>query len=295
MHLRDSIPVAIGLTALLLALPVFSQRVQTPPPTKPPLTPADISAPPGGADRLDLYLLMGQSNMKGRGFMPAEPLRDPRIVMMHRKTDEWFLARHPLHLVGSPVDFEGHDNAGVGPGLAFAQAVLAKSPGARIGLIPCAVGGTPISRWAKGQQLYTDCVRKAKLALSQGPAGKTRLRGALWLQGEAEARSDKLIAAYPAALADLVDRLRADLALPNLPFVAATVGEMRQNAETNARLARVNTVLLDLPNQRPHTDCVDARDLDTHIGDFVHYDTAAQEEIGRRFAAKLLELGAGGR
>jgi hypothetical protein len=282
---------AIGLT--IVGSPfAFSQqqRAQTPPPTKPPLAPTDISTLPEGTDRLEVYLLMGQSNMKGRGIMPEEPLRDPRIVMMHRKTDEWFLARHPLHLVGNPVDFEGHDNAGIGPGLTFAQAVGAKLDGARIALIPCAVGGTPISRWAKGQRLYDDCVRKAKLALSQGPAGKTSIRGALWLQGEAESRSEDLIAAYPAALSDLVDRLRADLASPDLPFVASTVGEMRQDSELNNKLAAVNRVLLDLPNQRPNTACVDARDLKTHIGDFVHFDTAAQEEIGRRFAAKYLEL-----
>jgi hypothetical protein len=276
---------------LLSGLPAFpQQRPQTPPPNKPPLTPADIGSLPAATDRLEIYLLMGQSNMKGRGTMPEEPLRDPRIVMMHIKTDGWFLARHPLHLVGDPVDFKGHDNAGVGPGLAFAQAIEEKLDGARIGLIPCAVGGTPISRWAKGQRLFDDCVRKAKLALSQGPAGKTSIRGALWLQGEAESQSEERIAAYPAALVDLVDRLRADLALPNLPFVAATVGEMREDPEINKRLAAVNRILLDLPNQRPLTACVDSRDLKTHIGDHVHFDTAAQNEIGRRFAAKYLEL-----
>src|SRR5690606_6323171 len=98
----------------------------------------------------------------------------------------WFLARHPLHLVGDPETFEGHDNAGVGPGLAFAEAVAEARPETRIALVPCAVGGTPIARWAKGQRLYEDAVRRAKLALGQGPEGKTRIAGALWLQGEAD-------------------------------------------------------------------------------------------------------------
>ena len=48
--------------------------------------------------------------------------------------------------------------------------------------------------------------------------------------------------------------------------------------------------LLALPAQRPFTGCVDARDLRTHIGDSVHFDTAAQEEIGRRYAATYLRL-----
>jgi hypothetical protein len=40
----------------------------------------------------------------------------------------------------------------------------------------------------------------------------------------------------------------------------------------------------------PHTACVDARDLKTHIGDSVHFDTAAQNEIGKRFAAKVIQI-----
>ncbi len=291
MRQIQSTIIAVGfivLGALLADAQAPNRRVATPPPTKPPLEPVDISALPDGVDRLDLFLLMGQSNMKGRGFMPDEPLRDPRIVMMHRKTDEWFLARHPLHLVGSPKDFGGHDNAGVGPGLAFAQAIAAKRQGVRIGLIPCAVGGTLIGRWATGQELYDDAIRRAKLALEQGPPGRTRLRGALWLQGEADSRPDRL-PKYAAALSDLVDRLRTDLDFPELPFVASTIGEMREDTEDSKR-SEVNLILLDLPNQRPNTSCVDARDLKDHIGDFVHFDTTSQQEIGRRFAAEYLKL-----
>ena len=89
-----------------------------------PLEEADITILPSGLDRVEIFLLMGQSNMKGRGVMPAEPLRNPQIIMMHKGTDDWYLARHPLHLVGSPNDFSGADNAGVGPGLAFAETLL---------------------------------------------------------------------------------------------------------------------------------------------------------------------------
>jgi hypothetical protein len=55
-------------------------------------------------------------------------------------------------------------------------------------------------------------------------------------------------------------------------------------------LKAMNDVLLALPKNVPYTACVDARDLKTHIGDQVHFDTAAQNEIGKRFAAKLLKL-----
>jgi hypothetical protein len=41
---------------------------------------------------------------------------------------------------------------------------------------------------------------------------------------------------------------------------------------------------------RDRTATVDARDLTGHIGDRLHYDTEAAEEIGRRYAAALHEL-----
>ena len=49
-----------------------ANRAETPPPTRPPLEPVDVARLPAGCDRFDLFLLLGQSNMKGRGVMPAE-------------------------------------------------------------------------------------------------------------------------------------------------------------------------------------------------------------------------------
>lgn len=269
-----------------LGAPAKGKKSTTPPPTKPPLDPIEISELPEPFERLDIFLLMGQSNMKGRGVMPDEPLRDPQIVMMHKGTDRWFLARHPLHLVGDPETFEGHDNAGVGPGLAFAQTVAEARPNTRIALVPCAVGGTQIARWAKGQRLYEDAVRRAKLALEQGPEGKTRIAGALWLQGEADSKEER-VPIYSEKLTALVDNLRADLGIDDLPFIPSTIGEMR---ESEGMRKAINEILLSLPDKRPNTAAVDARDLKGHIGDFVHFDTATQNEIGKRFAEKWLEL-----
>jgi len=161
-------------------------------------------------------------------------------------------------------------------------------PKARIGLIPAARGGSAISLWSETGALYLTAIRKTQLALTQGPAGKTRLRAVLWLQGEADAKVEKL-PSYAAALNDLVDRLRTDLDQPDLPFIACTIGEIRPDTEAT-QFSMMNKLLLDLPRQRPHTACVDARDLKGHIGDSVHFDTASQEEIGRRFAAKLIEI-----
>ena len=250
-----------------------------------PLEEADITILPSGLDRVDIFLLMGQSNMKGRGVMPSEPLRNSQIIMMHKGTDDWYLARHPLHLVGSPTDFSGADNAGVGPGLAFAETIAKSYPKTRIALIPCAKGGSNIHQWRKGQVLYDETIRRAKLALTNAPKGKARIAGALWLQGESDSTTPSKIQAYSERLGQLIDNLRTDTAVTDLPFIACTIGE-RKTPELRAKL---NAVLLDLPKLRPRTACVDGRSFAKFI-DSVHFDTATQEEHGRLYADKYFDL-----
>lgn len=253
-----------------------------------PLVPADLGQFPEGARRLEIFLLMGQSNMKGRGRMPAEPLSDPRLVMMHRRTDGYFRARHPLHLTGDPGDFAGADNAGVGPGLAFAQAMVEARPDRRVLLIPCAVGGTAMAKWRKGQRLYSETVRRAKLALSQAPKGRARIAGALWLQGESDSTTPEKIAAYQESLDGMIRNLRADLGVPDLPFIACTIGEMKQGQAGDRRA--INEILLGLSSRVSRSACVDGRAFAKSIGDEVHFDTDTQNEHGRLFAKEYLRL-----
>lgn len=263
-------------------------RAETAPPKHPPLQSVDIADFPAGVERLDLFLLMGQSNMKGRGSMPDEPKHDPRIVMMHLKDDRWYLARHPLHLTGDAQTFMGADNAGVGSGLAFAERIVAADPKLRVGLIPCAVGGSQIALWQKGAKLYDEALRRAQLSLNQTKSVKARIRGALWLQGEADANEARL-PVYESKLLKLIDDLRNDLASPELPFIACTIGEMKSDDGASNR-SKLNELLLSLPKKRPRAACVDARELKGHIGDNVHFDTASQNEIGRRYAEQYLAL-----
>ncbi len=263
-------------------------KASTPPPSLPPLQPVDIGVLPNGCDHFDLFLLTGQSNMKGRGFMPEEPKRDPRIVMMHTKDDAWYLARHPLHLTGDAKTFVGHDNAGVGPGLTFAEKLTAADAKSAVGLIPCAVGGSSIKLWQKGAKLYEDAVRRAKLAVQSTSKHQARIRGILWLQGEANAKADDL-PLHAERLSKMIADFRSDLNEPELPFIACTIGEMG-SADKLAPKQEMNAILLGLPKRVPFTACVDARELKTHIGDSVHFDTAAQIEIGRRYAEKYAEI-----
>ena len=255
-----------------------------------PLTPADLTKLPPGVERVELFLLIGQSNMKGRGTVPAQQTDNPRIAMMHLKNDQWYFARHPLHAASDPVTGKGGGNEGVGPGLAFAQAVAARDPHVLVGLIPCAVGGTRLELWTKGGRLYENAVRRARLALSAKASVPVVLKGALWLQGEADAKPG-LQPTYQERLVRMIDDLRAELAAPNLPFIAATIGEFADSADSRQSLkALINDALLALPKLRPHAACVDARDLKGNIGDNVHYNTGSANAIGERMADKYEDI-----
>jgi len=252
-----------------------------------PLVPADPAISTGGATGLDLYLLMGQSNMKGRGEIPDSTLGDARILMLHARNNRWYVARHPLHLVGDPETFAGADNAGVGPGLSFAQEIALSGTTGRIGLIPCAVGGSSIERWRKGADLYELALDRLRVALATPATPRPTLKAVLWLQGEADARPDR-VGSYPADLLKLIDDLRTDTGLPNLPFIACTIAEKKSGPSLPHRRA-INETLLGIAAQRQFSGCVDARDLATK-DDNVHYDTTSQVEIGRRFAEVLQEI-----
>ena len=83
-----------------------------------------------------IYLLMGQSNMAGRGPITPElaALGSPQVFMLNA-AGEWVPAHNPVH-------FDKPQAVGVGPGLSFGSAMAAANPTVKIGLVPCAVGGT---------------------------------------------------------------------------------------------------------------------------------------------------------
>lgn len=86
---------------------------------------------------LNIFLLIGQSNMAGRGNMDeVEEIEHPDILMFRK--GRWVKAKEPLH--------EDTTNAGIGPSMSFALNLIEEYPRAKIGLVPCAVGATPLSR-----------------------------------------------------------------------------------------------------------------------------------------------------
>jgi hypothetical protein len=230
-------------------------------------------------DKLDLYLLMGQSNMAGRGKIGAEDKTpNPRVIMLETN-DAWVVAI-------DPVTKDRKSGLGVGPGLSFGKTMAEKNPSVTIGLVPCAVGGTPLKRWQKGGDLYERAVRRAKFARQNG-----MLKGVLWHQGESDTGAKTNADTYGARLAQMISDLRADLDAPNLPVVVGELGPFVINrTKDNLPLAKfVDDALKNISNNVPLTACASSEGLKDG-GDALHFDAASQREFGRRYAAEMLRL-----
>jgi hypothetical protein len=208
-----------------------------------------------------------------------KPVENSNILFFHPKKQQWYIARDPLHALGTPDMIDGKDNSGTGPGMLFAR-TLADNSYIKTGLIPTAVGGAPIDPFGPDGELYNRSLMLTKKAIECSPV-PTRLRAILWLQGESDAVEDRY-KSYEPKLHDLVDRYRRDLKGPALPFIACTIGSFVHRGPFQYA-EEINNLLLALPDHRQNTACIDARDLTGHIGDFLHYDLTSQEEIGKRF------------
>ncbi len=241
-------------------------------------TNSPVKLPP--REKLKIYLLMGQSNMAGRGVPEQEDKTPHPRVFVFTQSNQWELAVEPLTL-GEPKK-----NPGVGPGLAFAKVMADANPGVVIGLVPCAVGGTPLKRWMPGADLYSNVVVRAIAAAKFG-----MISGILWHQGEADSANSTNANSYGERLTKMIGDIRAELNLPNLPFVVGQTGEFNYTRPGNPQpFARaVNETLTKLPEKVPFTGCALSKGL-TSKADLVHFDAKSQRELGKRYATEMLKL-----
>jgi hypothetical protein len=229
----------------------------------------------------DLYLLAGQSNMAGRGTVePSDRVPVAGILMLDRSL-AWVPAADPVHF--------DKPSAGVGPGRAFAIAVHDAEGGRAMGLVPTAVGGSPISSWEPGAldaatktHPYDDAIVRARAAMRDG-----RFRAILWHQGEADA-TPELSVLYGDRLRTVITRLRAELGDPTLPFIIGQLGQFPRSRWSAAK-ERVDSAQRAVAGTMPNVAFVSSDGL-RHRGDSLHFDSASARELGRRYAAAYLAL-----
>jgi hypothetical protein len=223
----------------------------------------------------NLILLIGQSNMAGRGPIHEVPaITHPHIDMF--RNDQWQRAEEPLHTDKS--------TAGIGLAMSFAVDYLKAFPEAQVGLIPSAVGGTPLSRWMPGNDLYENAVSMAKRALESGS-----LKGILWHQGENDSQDLQNTNTYGQRFATMISALRTELNAENVPFIAGELGEFLASHATCIYYTKINEAQKQQTQILPHCAFASAKDLTDH-GDGVHFDSASLREFGRRYAAEYFRV-----
>jgi len=237
--------------------------------------------PPARKETFRIYLLMGQSNMAGRDTRElASQVDNPRILALSAD-GKWVVARDPMH------PKQGRTEPGAGPGIPFALEMIKADPGATIGLVPCAVGGSPLRRWTKGRggDLYEKAVEQARLAARDGV-----ISGVLWHQGESDTAKKVDAESYEARLGQMLKDLRSDLGLPDLPIVVGQLGEfLSLTPEKYPYADTVRAAIRHIPAVVPHAGYADSSGLG-HKGDKLHFNAEGARALGKRFAAAMLTL-----
>lgn len=231
---------------------------------------AMLASVPPVADHMDIFLLIGQSNMAGRGVVtPADRVPHARVFMLNREL-EWVPAIDPMH-------FDKPELVGVGLGTTFGRVIADARTNDTIGLVPAAFGGSALDEWQPGQPHYVNAVARAREAMKHG-----RLVGILWHQGESDADPAKT-ATYATRFARMIAQLRTDLNAADVPLIVGELGHFRPEH------APMNAVLATLPKSIPHCAFVSSAGL-VDKGDKLHFDTPSLHEFGRRYAAAWLAM-----
>ena len=154
-------------------------------------------------------LIIGQSNMGGRGFKDeVEPILNDKLLVL--RNGRW----RPMYIPVNP----DRVTSGINLAESFAD-LYAKDKGVEVGIIPCAVGGTRIEKWKKGSELFENALNQVELARKT-----SEIAGILWHQGESDTAPDRC-EVYEENLDNLVNDLRTSAHLENVPFITGALGD----------------------------------------------------------------------
>lgn len=228
------------------------------------------------------FLMLGQSNMAGRGdFGEVPEIVNDKCLML--RNGKWVIMSEPIN---PDRQIFGYFHSGVGLAASFADA-FANRFHEMIGLIPCADGGTALKEWMPGTQLYKNAVAQGKLA-----SDISEISGILWHQGENDSGSEEDVQNYRAGFLTLLAALKKDLSLrEDIPLLIGGLGDFVSSYD-QGRLkysGKLNEVLQGLCDELPSARFVSAEGLVCKY-DGIHFDSASCREFGRRYFAAYCDL-----
>lgn len=222
-------------------------------------------------------LMMGQSNMVGFG-MVSHDMNAVSGVRISNQFGAGSTALQPLR-----VGF-GVDENFFGSELGFGESFRLLRPSQDLVIIKSAIGGVPITYFMPSGAIYNTTLHhtNAMLTSLQETGVNYRVAGLLWMQGESDAFDANLSKAYETNFRTLVDSLRRDLHVPNLPVVAGLISQrytFLPYADT------VRTALTRVANGTVETSNY------SFMWDGVHFDGPSLLQLGRHFAEHLVSFG----
>ncbi len=244
------------------------------------------------AERIDVYLLAGQSNMSGRvstGY--TGEAGDDEVLYYYRSDGP---ASNNQTSGGNFGTLAPLATGFYGPEISLVRSIQEKSSD-RIAVVKVSDGGTSLATdwnsratggntwWLNWKNDTTDAWNDL-LALGHTPV----LKGICWLQGESDSNSQTRANAYETNFTNLVEDMFSHMAaltdVSATPFVTARIGML--SATTYPFAATIRTAQRSVMETSVRWHWFDTTDLATTDG--VHFDVAAVATVGRRFASRLL-------
>lgn len=214
------------------------------------------------------FLLIGQSNMAGRGYLEEAVEIDTTHIKVLRN-GRWQNMFRPIN--------PDRSFSGVSLAERFAERYAEKYK-VDVGLICCADGGTRLEQWKVGGILLDNAICQARLALRT-----STIAGVLWHQGESDCRED-LSLTYEQRFLPIMKELREKLDLYDVPFLLGGLGDYLVNYEKAdfRNYLNINEALIRIAEQNPMTGFVSAKGL-TANPDNLHFSAKSLYEFGDRY------------
>ena len=227
------------------------------------------------------FLLIGQSNMAGRGeFGEVPEIINSKCFML--RNGKWVPMSEPINPDRSIFNYF---HSGRGLSASFADE-YAKYFNEDVGLIPCADGGTKLSQWMPGEILYDNAVNNAKLAQRT-----SEIVGILWHQGENDSHFEEDANTYQQRFTEMITRLRKDLGNEKLPVIVGELGRFAASYQ-NGKLKYmdiVNEALRTMPFVIENCGFASSEDL-TDRGDSIHFNSVSYRIFGKRYFNEYLNV-----
>lgn len=249
--------------------------------------------------KFHIYLCIGQSNMEGHAkFEPQDTIVNKRFQVLeavdcdnlNRKKGQWYTAVPPL----------SRCTTGLTPADYFGREMIANLPeDVKVGVINVAVGGCKIElfdkdnyesyvstspQWLKSMVAqydgnpYARLVEMAKIAQETGV-----IKGILLHQGESNTNdtlwTKKVKVVYDNLLKDL--NLKAE----STPLLAGEV----VHADQGGICASMNKIIATLPETIPNSHVISSSGC-PDVADNLHFSAEGYRMLGKRYAAKMLEI-----